>query len=463
METSSKFGGVLVTPTKERATRSNRSKFNEKLKCCENLDPNVSNPAAPNLTHLSPIVNFGNIDKKIGSRRGNLNHVKIRERKFVVAKKKSRNEEGKFSASLVACEKCKQLTGKYKCLCVAYESLRASHEDFFRNRTEIDKEVNLARECDGDEGEKESNGENDELCLKRSRDKLLEEARESVPESGFGRVMHLVKAFEKLRMISKSQEIEGEEAEHDKEGLKWALPGLQQPPKFLTSESLGLNPGPFHSFDSSSHGSFSISTRTSAGGEQSRRSSTEPSGTFVRRHWKRKQKKATSQKPFMLTTEQRGRHKEEELMKKLQKELKEEEKLRIHIAQGIPRTTDKPEIPMKPPVKEITKPVDLVLKSDTRAVERAEFDHQVAKKMNLIEHYRAEMERQERLAEEEEIKRLRKELVPKAHPMPFFDRPFVPRRSMKLPTIPKEPKLHLPQRKKIKCYRSLDDLFTKLE
>lgn len=32
------------------------------------------------------------------------------------------------------------------------------------------------------------------------------------------------------------------------------------------------------------------------------------------------------------------------------------------------------------------------------------------------------------LEEEEEIKRLRKELIPKAQPMPYFDRPFIPRR-----------------------------------
>lgn len=32
---------------------------------------------------------------------------------------------------------------------------------------------------------------------------------------------------------------------------------------------------------------------------------------------------------------------------------------------------------VKPPVKEITRPIDLVLHSDVRAVERAEFDQQV--------------------------------------------------------------------------------------
>lgn len=32
------------------------------------------------------------------------------------------------------------------------------------------------------------------------------------------------------------------------------------------------------------------------------------------------------------------------------------------------------------------------------------------------------------LEEEEEIRRLKKELVPKAQPMPYFDRPFVPKK-----------------------------------
>uniref|UniRef100_A0A7C9DQ81 TPX2 C-terminal domain-containing protein n=1 Tax=Opuntia streptacantha TaxID=393608 RepID=A0A7C9DQ81_OPUST len=106
----------------------------------------------------------------------------------------------------------------------------------------------------------------------------------------------------------------------------------------------------------------------------------------------------------------------------------EEEKQRIPIAQGLPWTTDEPECLIKPPVKECTKPIDLKLHSDVRAVERAEFDHEVAEKMMLIEQYRMERERLQKLEEEEEIRRLRKELVPKAQPMPYFDRPFVPKR-----------------------------------
>ncbi|KAE8689265.1 hypothetical protein F3Y22_tig00110940pilonHSYRG00241 [Hibiscus syriacus] len=47
-------------------------------------------------------------------------------------------------------------------------------------------------------------------------------------------------------------------------------------------------------------------------------------------------------------------------------------------------------------VKESTRPVDLRLHSDVRAVERAEFDHQVAEKMSLIEQYKMERERQQK-------------------------------------------------------------------
>ncbi|CAJ2665780.1 unnamed protein product [Trifolium pratense] len=151
--------------------------------------------------------------------------------------------------------------------------------------------------------------------------------------------------------------------------------------------------------------------------------------------WKKKQKqkvKVTSQKPFMLRTEQRGKMKDEKLMKKVKDILTEEEKMRIPIAQALPWTIYEPECLIKPPAKESTKPIDVKLRSDMRAIDRAEFDHQ--------------------LAEEEEIRRLRKELIPKAQPMPYFDKPFIPRRSMKQLTIPEEPKFHIPNHKKlIKC------------
>ncbi|KAL3636572.1 hypothetical protein CASFOL_018871 [Castilleja foliolosa] len=477
MDSTSKYAGATVTTSRKEKTT--RSKTDEKLKSTENQNPNVSIPGLK-LCRSPTIVKSGKGAKKSVPRKANPSQIaspstkkKIRERRFVVAKRKL-NSPGDD----VACEKCKKSIGKSKCLCVAYENLRVSQDDFFKDRCEIVNDFDLTgSENTGIDNEGE-NEENSELGLKRSRDRLLEAARQSVPETGSGRVMHLVMAFEKLRMIQKSGVSEENEAEDDKKVVKWALPGLQQPRAkvsesqvssssfspselCLTSENLGLDSGRSYSLDSSQG---SISTRTSNGGRKSRRSSIESSGTVNKRHSKRKQKKETSQKPFMLRTEQRGRSKEEQLTKKLQQMLEEEDKSRIRVALGLPWTTDEPEFLVKPPVKENTRPVDLVLHSDTRAVERTEFDNQVVKKMNMIEQYQMEKERQQKQAEEEEIKRLRKELVIKAQPMPYFDRPFIPRRSMKQLTIPKDPKFHLPQSKKIKCPLSLDDdLYTQLE
>ncbi|GFY86988.1 TPX2 (targeting protein for Xklp2) protein family [Actinidia rufa] len=478
MDLSAKNAGS-VTPAKN--PQANRSKMSE---ISENSDPNVTSPGFK-LSNSPAIKSAAKSQKKSASKNPNPNpnpvasppRNKIRERKFVVAKRNSKKEKEK--SSTVAC-KCKDKAGMLnpqKCLCVAYESLRASQEEFFKNRGRIDDQ-NGDRADDGVEGEEEENklsqtleieiryeekpeevddfgsnpdevkqlGKTGSSNVKRTRDKLLKEARENVPEPGSGRVMHLVKAFEKLLTIPKELDQKDEkESEDDNKDMKWALPGLQ--PKvaetqvssssfcpsdfFLTSENLG--------FDSRVSSSLDSNGRTSGGGRKSRRNSSESCGTFGGSRWMKRQLRATCQKPFKLHTEQRGRYKEEEFMKKIQQMVMEEEKQRIPIAQGLPWTTDEPECLVKPPVKEITRPVDLVLHSDVRAMERAEFDQQ--------------------LADEEEIRRLRKELVPRAQPMPYFDRPFIPRRSMKQPTIPKEPKIHIPQQKKIKCCMSWNDMY----
>ncbi|KAH7845512.1 hypothetical protein Vadar_003013 [Vaccinium darrowii] len=498
MDLSGKNAGE-VTPVKNPQPNY-RSKTSEKIsKDCENSDPNVISPSSR--LSKSPAVKSAKKTQKSAAK--NPNHPsprnKIRERKFVVAKRNSKKEK-KADAATVVC-KCKDKGfGSQKCLCVAYDTLRASQEEFFKNRGgiiadngdgEIEEENDSVSQmlenangyaekseevCDlgGNEVNESDPNEMGSSKIKRTRDKLLEEARQSVPEAGFGKVMHLVKAFEKLLTIPKEsdQNDEKESEDAEKNGMKWALPGLQ--PKapetrissssfcpsdfFLTSESLGLDSRVSSSLDSS-HGSFTISSRTSAGGRRIRRNSSESSGTFGGIRRKKRQLKATSQMPFKLRTEQRGRCKEEEFIKKLQQMMMEEEKQRIPIAQGLPWTTDEPECLVKPPVKEITRPMDLVLHSDVRAVERAEFDQQIAEKMSLIEQFREERERQQKLAEEEEIRRLRKELVPRAQPMPYFDRPFIPRRSEKNPTIPRDPKFHIPQHKKIKCCESLNDMY----
>ncbi|XP_010317121.1 microtubule-destabilizing protein 60-like isoform X1 [Solanum lycopersicum] len=503
-------------------------------KISENANPNVElSPAlsksSKSASRIQSLVSRNSSTNKLASISPK---NKISQRKFVIAKKKKCNKDNLKSKMICNCDK--DGAEKKKCLCVAYESLRASQEEFFKNRCgneheeyEIEEldEVNRAENGDGerimgcygdspvrhrlslttvdqevtvpvsisvelrdssvadelvergneDVGRREMSGG----TIKRRRERLLEEARQSVPETGSGRVKHLVKAFEKLLSIPKTKgcEEKGEndenEAEDSSKEQKWALPGLQ-PPKisetqvssssfcpsdfFLNSESLGLDSRRVSSLDSN-HGCFSMSSRTSGGGRRSRRNSMESSITFAKRNWKRKQLKVTLQKPFKLRTEERGKCKEEEFLKKVQQTVEEEEKQRIPIAQGLPWTTEEPECLPKPPMKESTRPVDMVLHSDIRAAERAEFDHQVAEKMSLIEQYKMERGRMQKMAEEEEIRRLRKELVPKAQPMPYFDRPFVPRRSTKDPTVPREPKFHIPQHKKIKCCMSWNGMY----
>ncbi|KAK6913329.1 TPX2, C-terminal, partial [Dillenia turbinata] len=491
-----------MTPVKE--SKGLQSKLSE------NSDPNVSHRTPGLKPKNSPTVRSAKAQKsaprnpnpQITSPRN-----RIRERRFVVVKKNPKREK----SSTEICSKCKEKNAQ-KCLCVAYETLRASQEEFFKKKSET-KEIEedphelapyesdeRAEDVDKEQIEKNpvsgnpkiSNGSEEEspeqensllspkqigsTTIKRRREKVLEVARNSVPESG--RVMHLVKAFERLLSIpsSKKRDDENEEtpeekneekenSEEIKKDLKWALPGMQLQPRVSEPSSSSFCPSEIFSFVANSRVSSSLdssqgsfSSRASCGGRRNRRSSSESVGSMRGRRWKKKQLKPTSQKPFKLRTEERGTFKKEEFLKKLEEMRVEEEKLRIPIAQGLPWTTDEPECLVKPPVKECTIPLDLKLHSDVRAIDRTEFDHQVTEKMTLIEQYRMEKERQQKLAEEEEVRRLRKELIPKAQPMPYFDRPFIPRRSSKQPTIPKEPKFHIPHHKKLKCL-SWNDLF----
>ncbi|XP_074320475.1 microtubule-destabilizing protein 60-like [Silene latifolia] len=413
-----------------------RQNVSNKPKNQENSNPNLTSPPFKS----SPSSSFRGSKTIHKSASKNPTFVspkkKIKERKFVVAKKNNPKKPN----SGVNC-KCKdKINGK--CLCVAYENLRASQDDFCKSRGSSsssssdtvseasDRGRNTENEmgiCEPEEGESPKGLGLGSSTMKRRRDLLLEEARESVPESG--KVLHLVKAFERLLTLPKKTEQTEEENEKNiQTGIKWALPGLQQQqespptPAFcpgeysFTAESLG--------FDNQA----SSSVESSRGSSTSSRRSRRRSGSKLQQ---KQEHRVTSLRPFKLRTEQRGKAKEEEFVKKLEEMVIEEEKQRIPVAQGLPWTTDEPECLVKPPVKEVTRAIDLKLHSDVRAVERAEFDCQVAEKMTLIEQYKMEKQRQQKLEEEEEIRRLRKELVPKAQPMPYFDRPFIPRRSVR--------------------------------
>ncbi|CAJ2669067.1 unnamed protein product [Trifolium pratense] len=428
--------GETMTPS-----RVCRSKSQQTPKHTENVNPNTPPPSCTSKKPRNPI---------------NPNSVrnKLRQRKFVVVAKKKQKEIGKEGGSrpsgdgdvdsrVLICT-CKEKNRK--CVCVAYHNLRKSQEEFFKNRDhqEEDDVEDEIGEIDSVVVEKEVVKQGEGLIVKRSRDRLREEVRESVTQIGSGKVKNLVKAFEKLLFEPDSKD-EDQKEEDDKKvsGSTFCPSDL-----ILTSQNLGLDPRA--SISSSWDGSRG--SLTSRGGRSSRRNSLESSTTTVggTRRLRKKLPKVTRPEPFKLRTDQRGKVKEEVFEQKVQQMKTEEEKQRIPVAQGLPWTTDEPECLAKPPVKEITIPVDLKLHTDMRALGRAEFDEQVAEKLLLIEQCKLEKERQQKLAEEEEIKRLRKELVPKAQPMPYFDRPFIPRRSMKCPTLPKEPKFH----KKVKCSSS---------
>ncbi|KAJ6799423.1 protein TPX2-like isoform X2 [Iris pallida] len=274
--------------------------------------------------------------------------------------------------------------------------------------------------------------------VRKMRSMVLEEAMSSVPEPGAGRVMHMVKAFERLLSFTKDGDVDIAPEIGAEEGrvVNWALPGLRrrQPRAEETevSSCFDFSTTPDRSSVDSNGDRLSWGSSTSYGDQRSRSKSTCSSG----RSWNSKIR-ATSQQPFKLRTEQRGKLKEENFLNKMKQMLLEEEKQRIPIAQGLPWTTDNPECLVKPCLKESTEPMDLVLHSDVRAVERAEFDFHVTERLSFIEQIKLERERLRKLEEEEEVRRLRRELVPKAQPMPYFDRPFVPKKSQK--TLPKEP------------------------
>lgn len=295
MDSIGKNNGIV---TQVKQSRGSRSKHKD---VSENLNPNVS-PGPSN----SPVIKSA---KSLKSTSKNPKPLvfsprnKIRERKFVVAKKNSKKDA---LAPKVACKCNEKVNGgnSKKCLCLAYEKLRASQEEFFKNggsegegshqesinlkdcvKAEVELEIEIEKNLgiqdikiedthegkkdegidsaknkpnDRETGEIDSENQMGSSTVKRRRDKLIEETRKSVPECG--RVMHLVKAFENLLsvQISKVSDDQEQKEVDNNNSIKLALPGLQPPSKvyetqvssssfcpsdlFLTSESLGLNP-----------------------------------------------------------------------------------------------------------------------------------------------------------------------------------------------------------------------------
>ncbi|OAY82284.1 Protein TPX2 [Ananas comosus] len=444
---------TTTTTTTPRHARSKSTSSSEIFKVSENSDPNIpiSSPPPSQKPFKSPSTAKSAKSNAKSAPRNPARAILAPpppppgERKFIIAKKKKKGSNG-GGGNGFDIEKCRR---------EAYEALRASQEGFFKkDPPPVEEPEMCSAKCLTEKSEEEESGTRDlegSSNVRKMRSLVMEEAMSSIPDPGSGRVKHLVQAFESLLSVSDEKE---KEADNRKiKTMNWALPGLGQRIKamengldsvsvtssaeFFTSKDFERDSRGYSSMDSN-YDRLSKGSRTSSGGRRSRRNSLES----LRRSWNKKLK-VTSQHPFKLRTEQRGRLKEEQFLKKVKEMLWEEEKKRIPIAQGLPWTTDEPECLVKPPIKESTEPIDLVLHSEVRAVERSEFDHYVAERLSFAEQLRLERERQQKLEEEEEIRRLRKELVPKAQPMPYFDRPFVPKKSARPRTVPKEPRFHL--------------------
>ncbi|GAQ90209.1 hypothetical protein KFL_006130060 [Klebsormidium nitens] len=214
--------------------------------------------------------------------------------------------------------------------------------------------------------------------------------------------------------------------------------------------------------------------------------------------------KVTHPHPFPLRTEERGAAKLAQWQAAVQHQRREEEAARIPHAHPLPPSLDVPQVPPKPVVKHSTVPApfDLdsvrrheavrariqaeldsqaekarrsaaghikprpasspgaaglsgaarsaaseaeafALRTDQRAAERREFDQLMADKIAAAARERDQAEQRKREREEAEVAALRRSLVVRAQPMPFFDKPFKPRKSTKGLTVPHSPKFSI--------------------
>ncbi|RYR44365.1 hypothetical protein Ahy_A08g040711 isoform B [Arachis hypogaea] len=363
---------------------------------------------------------------------------KIRQRKFVVAKKnKNKKFEGsggdgdQGSNSTLSFCKCKESNKNNKCLCVAYQNLRKSQEEFFKNKQAQEQEqdqedgaAEIERVIIEEEQrqQQEAIGE-DCVFILGANGASPSHSHNAAPAPAVDCSYLVLTMADCLSFVtngSTTTKPEGNCCSGLKSVLKTAPQCLCEAFKssaqfgvvLNVTKALALPAACKVSAPSASNCGLSetpaaapgiVSNRTSNGGRRSRRNSLESTSTFGGSRWKKKQQlRVTSQKPFKLRTEERGKVKEEEFVKKIHEMMTEEEKQRILGFHGQQMNLRCPFCSqnlclVKPPVKEITQPIDLQLHSDVRAMDRAEFDHQVAEKLSLIEQYKLEKERQQKV------------------------------------------------------------------
>ncbi|KAK8936622.1 hypothetical protein KSP39_PZI012109 [Platanthera zijinensis] len=302
-----------MSSTPLKTPRHSRSRSTDSYKFSENVQPNI--PIS------TPSKKFAKSPASRSAPRAS-KHAPFspspppppRVRKFVVAKKKNPARE----TSDLEAKKLHE---------AAYQRLRASQEEFFKK--DMAPVIHTEVPTNGEENAKLDRDEN---CSERkTKNMLMEEAMSCIPEPGSGRVRHLVKAFESLLSLSEGRE----NKKNDRKSLlmDWLMPPFS--PKVAEERDSRL----CSSLDGL-QGRLSLGSRTSGRGRGSRRHSLD---SMRKKNWN-KRLKVTNQQPFKLRTEQRGKIKEQIFVKMVTEMVMEEEKNRIPIAQGLPWTTDVPEV-----------------------------------------------------------------------------------------------------------------------
>lgn len=227
------------------------NRTSEAWKFSENCDPNLS-VSTPRKIMKSPATKPVNPKKKPTPQTPGRTLPRAspaRDRKPVDAKKNSmkgvKDPESKKGCRVLCETPCateEVLIAKDKMI-VAGVVMEASPVEADGSKQGIEKKKNPVTErkeplegsrCSAveDSGGQDSRGSSK---TRKIRSMILEEAMSSMPEPGAGRVMYLVKAFE--RLLSISEHAEGiEKVENKRKVMTWALPGLQQPPKAKETE-----------------------------------------------------------------------------------------------------------------------------------------------------------------------------------------------------------------------------------
>lgn len=240
----------MATPAKN--AHASRFQTSEICRVSENFDPNLCISPPSQKPIKSPAIKSAQSKKSATKTPSRivLPPPSAQERKFIVIKNKSRRGVKGFDF-----KKCRQ---------EAYEALRASQEEFFHkdhatgatgvadaspgedqglkdgvgnDGVEKDQKIRSPKNMNKSKGTGSPKMEDLDVQVlegsakvRKMRSIVMEEAMSSIPETGSGRVKHLVKAFESLLSISKEGEAVKSE-DRKPRTMNWTLPGLHRPTK----------------------------------------------------------------------------------------------------------------------------------------------------------------------------------------------------------------------------------------